>query len=174
MTKYVKLIQGTQIETLTNDKALNYLDEVELNNAGYKEFVPAIYEQGKAYKWSYEETATQIIEHVEEIIPDPIDEEKARRDQFYRDFFETSLGFIRRQVTMQDGSTKDFLSDLLPSIAMALNLGHVATIITYTLPDFTHEITDWTIYQEIKQVTAQFIQECFNQLSNDFKPKVGE
>lgn len=170
MTKYVKLIQGTQIETLTNDQALEYLDEEELNAQGYKEFVPATKEQGKPYTYSYEETETQIIEHVEEIIPDPIDEEKARREQFHRDFFNTSLGYIRRKVTMQDGSTKDFLSDLLPAIDSSVSKGLTVNVIAYDEPDFTHDVEDWTIYQHIQAVTAQFIQECYMQLQNDFMP----
>lgn len=91
-----------------------------------------------------------------------------RQSDFETEFFNTSLGWIRRQVNMKDGSTKDFLSDLLPAISMALNSGVATPIITYKTPDFTHDITDWTIYQEIKQVTPQFIQECFNQLSADF------
>lgn len=73
MTKYVKLIDNRYLQTLTNENALNYLDEAGLNNAGFKEFVPATKEQGKPYRYSYEETATQIIEHVEEIIPSPED-----------------------------------------------------------------------------------------------------
>ena len=69
--QYVKL-QGNQIIRLSGDTT-QYLDNKKLNEAGYKEFIPATYEQGKAYKWSYEETATQIIEHVEEIVPSPED-----------------------------------------------------------------------------------------------------
>lgn len=96
-------------------------------------------------------------------------EEQAKRQaSFEKEFFNTSLGWIRRAVNMADGNTKDFLSDLLPAISMALNMGQTVNIITYRTPDFTQEITDWTIYQEIKQVTPQFIQECFNQLSADF------
>lgn len=78
--KYVKL-NGNTIQRLSDTEALNYLDEQELNNAGYKEFVPATYEQGKPYKWSYEETDTQIIERVEEIIPDPEDLLKIAKEQ---------------------------------------------------------------------------------------------
>lgn len=96
------------------------------------------------------------------------EEAQKREKEFRKEFFNTSLGWIRRSVNMADGSKKDFLSDLLPAISMALNMGQTVNIITYTLPDFSHEITDWTIYQEIKQVTAQFIGECFNQLNNDF------
>ena len=106
-----------------------------------------------------------------EIILDPDYEEKQaqkREAEFRKEFFETSLGWIRRSVNMADGSKKDFLSDLLPAISMALNMGQIVNIITYTLPDFSHEITDWTIYQEIKQVTAKFIQECFTQSRTDF------
>ena len=68
---YAKL-QGNQIIKLAGD-VTQYLDENKLNNDGYKEYIPATYEQGKAYKWTYEVTDTQIIEHVEEIIPDPVD-----------------------------------------------------------------------------------------------------
>ena len=106
-----------------------------------------------------------------EIILNPnYEQEKAekRQSNFETEFFNTSLGWIRRQVNMKDGSTKDFLSDLLPAISMALNSGIATPIITYKTPDFTHDITDLTIYQEIKQVTPQFIQDCFNRLSADF------
>lgn len=85
MARYVKLIDGRQLETLTTSKALNYLDTEGLNNAGYKEFVPASYEPGKPYRFSYEETATQIIEHVEEIIPDPVDVLKAAKESKRRE-----------------------------------------------------------------------------------------
>ena len=34
----------------------------------------------------------------------------------------------------------------------------------------TQEVTDWTALQNVKTVTAEFVQECFLQLSNDFKP----
>jgi len=96
------------------------------------------------------------------------EEAQKRQADFETEFFNTSLGWIRRQVNMKDGGTKDFLSDLLPAISMALNSGIATPIITYRTPDFTHDITDWTIYQDIKPVTAQFIQECFTQLSADF------
>lgn len=161
---YVKLIDGRIIERLSGDTT-QYLDETKLNNAGYKEFVPAIKEEGKPYTYSYEETATQIIEHVEEIIPDY---EQIRREQFHRDFFNTSLGYIRRKVSMKTGETKDFLTDLLPVISIAVQGGQTVDIITYKEPDFTHDIEDWEALQEVKQATPQFIQDCFNQVNADF------
>lgn len=92
-----------------------------------------------------------------------------REEQFNKDFFNTSLGYIRRKVSMATGETKDFLSDLLPTISMGVQMGQPVTIITYNKPDFTQEITDWTAFQNEQTVTAKFIQECFLQLSNDFK-----
>ena len=95
---------------------------------------------------------------------------KEREEQFNKDFFNTSLGYIRRKVSMATGETKDFLSDLLPTISMGVQMGQPVQIIAYDKPDFTQEITDWTVLQNVKTVTAEFVQECFLQLSNDFKP----
>lgn len=91
-----------------------------------------------------------------------------RQEQFETEFFNTSLGYIRRKVTMANGDTKDFLTDLLPSIAMGIQLNQPVSIIAYKEPDFTEEITDLVKYQEVKQATAEFVQECFMQLNNDF------
>lgn len=93
-----------------------------------------------------------------------------RKEQFNKDFFPTSLGYIRRKVSMATGETKDFLSDLLPTISMGVNMGQPVTIIAYAEPDFTTDIIDWEALQTIATVDAQFVQECFMQLSNDFKP----
>ena len=93
-----------------------------------------------------------------------------RQAQFNKDFFNTSLGYIRRKVTMATGETKDFLSDLLPTISMGVQMGQPVTIITYKEPDFTQENINWVTLQELKEVTSAFVQECFLQLSNDFKP----
>lgn len=106
-----------------------------------------------------------------EIIVNPnYEQEKAQKRQsnFETEFFNTSLGWIRRKVTMKDGSTKDFLSDLLPSIMEGLRLGIAPNIITYREPDFTQEVTDWTVYQVKKEATQQFIQDCLLQISEDF------
>ena len=95
-------------------------------------------------------------------------QEEKRRTQFHLDFFNSSLGYIRRKVSMKTGETKDFLTDLLPVISMAVSQGQQVNIITYSEPDFTQEVVDWEELQTIKIVTPQFIQECFNQVSIDF------
>lgn len=93
-----------------------------------------------------------------------------REAEFNKAFFNTSLGYVRRSVTMADGSHKDFLSDLLPVISMGVQAGSPVNILTYDKPPFDHDIEDWTEYQHQVVVTPQFIQECFMQLSNDFLP----
>lgn len=105
------------------------------------------------------------------INPNYEQEEAERREaDFNKAFFNTSLGYIRRAVTMADGSKKDFLSDLLPVISMGVQAGTAVNILTYDKPPFDEDVTDWTEYQHQKVVTAQFIQECFMQLSEDFAP----
>lgn len=93
-----------------------------------------------------------------------------RKEKFKQDFFETSLGWIRRKVNMKDGTTKDFLSDLLLPIKAGLELGQPVEIITYNEPDFTNEYTsDYIIsLQERKNATQGFIQECLMQTVADF------
>lgn len=105
------------------------------------------------------------------INPNYEEEQVAKREaDFDKAFFNTSLGYIRRSVTMQDSTHKDFLSDLLPAISMSVTAGQAVNILAYDRPPFDHDITDWTEYQHSVEVTAQFIQECFLQLSADFFP----
>lgn len=97
-------------------------------------------------------------------------EERAaeREAQFKKEFFNTSLGWIRRSVTMKDGSKKDFLGELLMPIKAGLELGQEVTIIVYRQPDFSEDVADWTQYQDRKAATLQFIQDCLNQIVIDF------
>lgn len=97
---------------------------------------------------------------------------EARKQEFNKEFFLTSLGYIRRSVNMATGDTKDFLSDLLPTISMAVQGGQQVPIITYKEPDFTKEFTleYMESLQEVKNVTLDFITECALQVSKDFLP----
>ena len=76
-----------------------------------------------------------------------------QREQFAKDFFNTSLGYVRRKVHMKDGSIKDFLTDILPLLQVNV------PIITYSI-DGTQNVG--------VMVTEQFIQECKQQLMIDF------
>lgn len=93
-----------------------------------------------------------------------------REDNFNAQFFNTSLGYIRRAVTMANGTHKDFLSDLLPAIAASVQAQQTVNLIAYEQPPFDEDITDWKPYQHIVQATPLFVQECFLQLGNDFLP----
>ncbi len=99
-----------------------------------------------------------------EIILDPEYDAKqiqARQEAFNKAFFATSLGYIRREVTMLDGSAKTFLTDMLPLLIVGL------PILAYNEPDFTQEV-NMVDYQKQVVVTEQFLAECKNQLIIDF------
>ena len=93
-----------------------------------------------------------------------------RQAEFHKRFFNTSLGYVRRKVNMATGEIKDFLSDLLPVIAEGLKLGRTINMITYSLPDFTKDISDLVEYQNFVSPNEQFVNECYDQLNNDFLP----
>lgn len=117
--------------------------------------------------------ANEIMQDGEPIInPNYESELEAyRKEQFESQFFETSLGWIRRTVTMKDGSTKDFLGELLMPIKTGLELGQAIEIITYSTPDYTQDLTsEYLISLQVKkEATATFIQECLVQLVTDFQ-----
>lgn len=75
------------------------------------------------------------------------------QEQFAKDFFETSLGYVSRKVHMKDGSVKDFLTDILPLLQVDV------PIITYN--------ADGTQNKDVA-VTLQFIDECKQQVLKDF------
>lgn len=84
------------------------------------------------------------------------EENTEKINELKKEFFQSSLGYIRRKVTMADGSIKDFLTDIVPLLQVGIN------IITYSFTD--GEITQNTNIQ----VTEDFISECKQQLFYDF------
>ena len=112
-----------------------------------------------------------MVNGVAEINPNYEEELSEQRESlFNQEFFQTSLGWIRRQVNMKDGSKKDFLSDLLLQIKAGLELGQNVEIITYKLPDFSEEINEayMQTLQEKKTATLEFIKECLMRTVSDF------
>ena len=112
-----------------------------------------------------------MINGVAEINPNYEEELSAQRENlFNREFFQTSLGWIRRQVNMKDGSKKDFLSDLLLQIKAGLELGQSVEIITYKQPDFSEDINEayMQTLQEKKTATLEFVKECLMRTVSDF------
>lgn len=91
-----------------------------------------------------------------------------REENFNREFFNTSLGYVRRKFTNKNGEIKDFLSDAFPSLLLAFQNGIIGEIFVYDKPPFTEEVIDWTLYQHKVYITQQFIQDCFTQSRVDF------
>lgn len=110
-----------------------------------------------------------------EIIINPnYEQEQAqkREEEFKREFFLTSLGWIRRKPTLADGTEDDFLNNDLPLLAIGLMTGSNPILpIAYQYPDFTHEFTkEYMESLQIKNqpVTQQFIAECSEVKMRDF------
>lgn len=153
-----------------------FVENNQLNNCGQaKQLTEGVLniEVSEELYVDYENNPLKYIYKDGQIVLNPNYEEELvqeRKEEFNKQFFKTSLGYVRREVTMANGSTKDFLSDLLPTISMGINLGQTVSIITYNEPDFHNEITDeyMITLQNKVDATEQFVQECFMQLNNDF------
>lgn len=90
------------------------------------------------------ETRTKIVERLE-IVDNP--------ENFQRNFFNTSLGYVRRKPYVKGtGEYKDFLSDMLAGMEIG------QPIITYTE----------NMEQNIVTVTQEFLDECVAQFNKDF------
>lgn len=140
----------------------HYNDEVIIKADSREEMFDKLCE---TYKFNIEEYTgelkeidgtTYTAEKVDEIIAQ---REKAKEDKFNREFFNTSLGYIRRKCFMAGtGETKDFLTDILPQLTVGFE------IIAY----------NFMATEQFKvRVTEEFIVECKQVLVKDFYP-VGE
>lgn len=110
------------------------------------------------------DNSEQYIYQNGEVVLNPnyeAEQAEARRKEFNKAFFNTSLGFIRREVSMLDGTTKTFLTDMLPPLVVGF------PILAYDEPDFTQDV-NMVDYQKQVVVTEQFLAECKNQLIIDF------
>ncbi len=100
----------------------------------------------------------QIVEKTEDEIKK--EEIEAKEKQFDELFFYTSLGYVKRTVTFQDGDTANFLTDIVPLLEVD------TPIITYNKPDFENQETP-SQNRNVK-VTEIFLTECKKQLLKDF------
>ena len=93
---------------------------------------------------SHQETRTEIVEYLE-IVDNP--------ENFQRNFFNTSLGYVRRKPYVKGTKEyKDFLSDMLAGMEIGQQ------IITYTED----------LQPNLVQVTQEFLNECKAQYNRDF------
>lgn len=101
-------------------------------------------------KWAIIDGVFMDITNTEAYKAKKAQEEQERIKQ---DFFNTSLGYVKRKVTMINGDVKDFLFDIKPT----LSVGN--PIITYNI--------DGTQNRGVL-VTEEFITECDKQIYRDF------
>lgn len=158
--RYAKLING-EVEFAPQNKGsiCNYNNNIELmEQDGYKPFKEVeIPETSRSYHIEYKETSKEISEV---IVYDETEEEYSNRrtEEFSREFFNTSLGWVSRKVHMQNGEIWNFLKDIKPSLKVG------AEIITYTPNE---DYTDLTQNTQVI-VTQQFLDECDEQIHKDF------
>jgi hypothetical protein len=115
---------------------------------GYTKFVAVDYED-------YTQNPNKYIFDGEDIVANPNYEKEQKEKEeelFNASFFKTSLGYVRRSVTMKTGAVKDFLADILPVLEVGV------PILTYSKD----------LEQKRVKVTEQFLQECKNQILIDF------
>ena len=146
---------------------VNKFKEIKMNiltnytNQQRKEFINKAFADNKRIE-KYDNTLYALAENeiVEngEIVIDNERIARLQREEFERQFFNTSLGWVRRKVHMQTGEVWDFLKDIVkPGL-----LGK--PIVTYTPnEDYTNLTQNKGII-----VTEQFLQECENQIHKDF------
>ena len=79
--------------------------------------------------------------------------EQQNQEQLIKEFFNTSLGYVKRKVTMANGEVRDFLFNIKPSLKIG------TPIITYNL--------DGTQNRGVA-VTEEFLTECDRQAYFDF------
>ena len=80
------------------------------------------------------------------------EKEQQKEAEFKRKFFNTSLGYVSRDVHMKNGTVKDFLTDILPLLKVGI------PVLVYTRQ----------LEQSKVSATQQFIDECGQQLIADF------
>ena len=133
--------------------------------------VPDEVEEGE--EQTYHKETTTVYKPI--VDPSYDDKQAAKREaRFKKEFFNTSLGWIRRRPINADGSLDDFLNNDLILFAFNLMNGRNPVLpIAYQLPDFTKELTqEYMVSLQIldQPITMQFIDECTLVKSNDFKP----
>lgn len=139
---YYAFIQNNKINGCGQCRVLNEdVLSVEVTEEQYN----LIIEKGKNYF---------IYQNGEIIINPNYEQEQKEQEEkeFNRKFFNTSLGYVSRDVHMKNGTVKDFLTDILPLLKVGI------PVLVYTRE----------LVQSKVPATQQFIDECGQQLIADF------
>lgn len=158
-----------------NNKIINCSNE-QMNSSKVKSYAveEQVYYDYIAYPEKYKVEGGKIVVDEEFLEQLKIDREKGFKQQF----FETSLGWIRREPTLADGTIDNFLNNNLPLFAIALSSGtSVVLPVAYKLPNFDKELTEdyMKSLQILNQpITLQFINECMQVKMKDFTGQVAQ
>lgn len=157
------------------NKIINASNE-PINKQGIKSY--SVEEQ---VYYNYLADESRYIVQDNKIVEDPDYMEKMKNERevgFKLQFFETSLGWIRREPTLADGTKDNFLNNNLPLFAIALTAGQEVVLpVAYQLPDFSKELTEEYMksLQTLNQpITQQFIMECMQVKMTDFSGQKAE
>lgn len=129
------------LENYTNEERREFMKNALLNKKRVEKIGDKLYALAE----------NEIVENGE-IVTDNERPQRLQREEFERQFFNTSLGYVRRTVTMKDGTIKNFLTDILPLLVEGVD------VLTY----------DTELNQSKVAVTEQFLNECKQQLLQDF------
>lgn len=104
------------------------------------------YNHNQGYDIEETETELQAWGYTQE------EKRQQEEEEFNRKFFNTSLGYVSRDVHMKNGTIKDFLTDILPLLQVGI------PVLTYTRQYVQNKVP----------CTEEFLNECKNQLIVDF------
>lgn len=142
---------------LATEKITKYNEETKTTEeitVTLKEAVPVMIEEETENPITGKKDVALIQKHHTELKTEVVEELQLVTDstRLDREFFPTSLGYVRRKVTMQNGSQKDFLSDILPLLQVGIQ------VLTYSITGVQSKVA----------VTEEFLTECKQQMFKDF------
>lgn len=137
------------LENYTNEQRREFMKDALLENKRIEKYDNTLFALAE----------NEIVQDGE-IVVDDERVERLKREEFERQFFNTSLGWIKRKVYIQKtGETKDFLTDIKPNL-----IPNVAKIITYQPNEDYSDV----VQTKGVLVTDEFLNECSLQLNKDF------
>ena len=86
-----------------------------------------------------------------------------RKSKFEAEYFQTSKGWVKRDVILPNGDVKDFIADILLQIKASLELGVEVKVTFYKTPDFTNPSENLENLSKKESVDMDFVNECLTQ-----------
>lgn len=170
---FIKIENGQIKQPPKNTSTVsNYIDDTEL-------LIKDGYRQASAEEIGLINTGMAIV--VDGVIYDLAKTEAyitrqiiEREEKFKREFFKTSIGWIRREVTLKNGDTEGFIKDNLPLIGLSItDNGLPAGVFVYYDEPLSYSEDLVLINHDSPALTKlqaqQFVGECILQKAKDFR-----